>query len=304
MPPSSVKKTIRSGDTSKQDPFTIIVVSNPALEAPWKSGTFVIDPITSAQAAFDACVNYIESSLFGTLPNQREQFIADPTIAPKIRLISLFITGLTPQPSCSLVAQDGASNLLVARRNVFLSVLAGYGLNVVDVAYAVSLSQSHTRASAWYTTDDDGKGGDTFTLKGGTFSHRYFNLIPGTVALHATSNSLTALHEFGHALSSYSNGSVVDLYVDSGSGLNNKAERPIPAQFDTYKGTSMASDSARDGLGYPASWVSYHCELLDPAFPAVMDNYWMAHDGIPEHCQHDRITREFLRDRLSAKISR
>src|SRR6185503_9482969 len=158
MPPSSVKKTIRSGDTSKQDPFTIIVVSNPALEAPWKSGTFVIDPITSAQAAFDACVNYIESSLFGTLPNQREQFIADPTIAPEIRLISLFITGLTPQPSCSLVAQDGASNLLVARRNVFLSVLAGYGLNVVDVAYAVSLSQSHTRASAWYTTDDDGKG--------------------------------------------------------------------------------------------------------------------------------------------------
>jgi hypothetical protein len=36
----------------------------------------------------------------------------------------------------------------------------------------------------------------------------------------------------------------------------------------------------------------------------VMDNYWRAHDDVPEHCQHDRITRMFLLDRVRAKLVR
>lgn len=304
MAANPVIKTIRPGDTSKTNPFTVIIVSNPALEAPWKSGSFMVDPITSNQAAFDSCSAYVVDALFGTLPNQSEKFIADPAIAPQIRIISLFVSGLLPQHSNSLVAQDGASVLLVARRAVFMPFLSASGLDVADVVYAVSQSESHSRASAWFTSDDDGQGGVSFDLDGGTFYHRFFNTIPGTIALHSTSNSLTALHEFGHALSSYSNGSVVDLYVDSGPGLNNKNGRPIPPKFDTYNGSAMASDSTRDGLGYDVGWTSYHCELLDPNLPAVMDNYWKAGDGVPEHCQHDRITRQFLMDRLRAKISR
>ena len=66
----------------------------------------------------------------------------------------------------------------------------------------------------------------------------------------------------------------------------------------------MLADPTRDSLGYPSGWQSYHCELIDPAFPAVMDNYWLAHDGIPEHCHHDKITRQFLMERLRAKIAR
>ncbi len=141
-------------------------------------------------------------------------------------------------------------------------------------------------------------------MNGVTRQHRHNNLIPGTVAIHATSRSLTALHEFGHALSSYTNGSVVDLYVDSSAGLNNKRGRPIPPDFANYNGATMAADTVRDGLGYPAGWQSYHCELIDPTVPAIMDDYWLAGSGIPEHCQHDRITRAFLRDRLLAKINR
>jgi hypothetical protein len=131
-------------------------------------------------------------------------------------------------------------------------------------------------------------------------------LIPGTVALHTTSSSLTPLHEFGHAASSYSNGSVTDLYVDSPPALNNKRGRPIPGSFANYAGSALASDSARDGIGYPASWQSYHCELHDAALPAVMDDYWLASTGAggPEACQHDKITRAFLRDRILAKMSR
>jgi hypothetical protein len=297
-----VIKILNAGDTTKSNPFTICILANPALEAPWQSGQFIVDPVTSNQTAFDGCAAYIQSVLFGNLPNQREQFLADPSIAPKIRLVSLFVTGLAAQDANSLAAQDTDSNLLIARRTQFQPFLNRYGLNA-DVAYAVSASRSHTRASAWYTSDDDAQPGVGFTLDGVSLAHRYYCLIPGTVGIHATATSMTALHEFGHALSSYSNGMVVDLYVDSSAALNCKVGRPIPTQFANYDGTILASDAQRDTLGYPSGWSSYHCELNDPGFPALMDDYWLAPDKIPEHSQHDTITLPFLPDRVRAKIN-
>jgi hypothetical protein len=302
-----VIKVLRQGDATKPDPFTIVIASNPALEAPWKSNTFVVDPITAAQPAFDACADYVVDSLFGTLPGQAEALLADPAIGPRVKIVSLFISGLNPEDSNSLVAQDGVSNIAIARRTVFSPFLGRYGLQA-DVAYAVTSSPTHTRASAWFTSDDDTRGGVAFSLDGSTYVHRYHHVIPGTIALPVTSKSLTALHEFGHALSSYTNGSIVDLYIDDGPGLNSKIGRPIPAgpaSFSTYNGTGMQTDLTRDGLGYPAGWQSYHCELNDTAYPAVMDNYWLAGGGAtPESCQHDKITRKFLIDRLLAKVSR
>jgi hypothetical protein len=178
-----------------------------------------------------------------------------------------------------------------------------YGLHA-DVAFAVSASPTHNRASAWFTSDDDSRGGVPFTLDGVSLSHRYYCLIPGTVALPADSKSITALHEFGHALSSYTNGGVTDLYVNSNPALNVKQGRPIPIVFGQYNGANFLSDQTRDGLGYPPSWQSYHCELINPAIPAVMDDYWLAATGVPEQCEHDKITRQFLLDRLRAKTMR
>lgn len=217
--------------------------------------------------------------------------------------MSLFVSGLTAASTNSLVGEDAVSNLLVARRTAFAPFLARYGLHA-DIAYAVTASRTHVRASAWFTTDDDSRPGVNFTLGGRTFAHRYYALIPGTVALPVSSTSLTALHEFGHALSSYSNGAVTDLYIDSQPALNNKRGRPIPADFANYNGTVYNSDMNRDGIGYPAAWQSFHCELLNAAVPAVMDDYWLAPSGVPEECQHDAITRQFLLDRLRAKTSR
>jgi hypothetical protein len=299
----AIIKIIRPGDTSKPDPFTICVIANPVLEAPWKTGQFIVDPITFNQPGFDASVTYVEDALWGRLPMQAEPLLGDPTIAPNVKLVSVFETGLEATDPNALVAQDGVSNLLVARRTAFAPFLARYGLQA-DVAYAISESESHTRASAWYTSDDDAGPGTPFTLDGVTLSHRHRSLIPGTVAQHVSSTSLTALHEFGHALSSYSNGMIVDLYVDSSRGANNKRGRPIPAGFAVYNGTALASDATRDHLGYPGGWQSYHCELNDPGYPAVMDDYWQAPGGVPERCQHDRITRRFLLDRLRAKLGR
>jgi hypothetical protein len=303
MDADPVLRVIRAGDTSRPNPFTICVISNPALEAPWKSGQFVVDPITAHQADFDSSVTYVVDALFGALSGQAEVFLGDPALAPSIRVVSLFVSGLQAVDANSLVGQDSVSNLLIARRTAFVPFLARFGL-VADVAYAISHSESHTRASAWFTSDDDARGGIPFTLDGSSLMHRFYALIPGTIAQHSTSTSLTALHEFGHALSSYSNGSVVDLYVDSNQGVNNKRGRAIPAQFGVYDGTALAADPSRDGLGYESGWQSYHCELNDPAFPAVMDNYWRANGGVPARCQHDRITRMFLLDRVRAKLAR
>lgn len=303
MTASPVIRVIRPGDTSKLNPYTVAIVANPALEVPWQSGAFSPDPIMLDHLAFEESVNYIEQALFGSLPGQREQFINDPTIGPHIRVVSVFDVGLTATYQNSLVAQDGASNQLIARRSVFVPFLSTYNLDA-DVIYAVSKSATHTRATSWFTSDDDARPGIPFAMDGRPLVHRFYNLIPGTVAIHTTNRSLIALHEFGHAASSYTNGAVFDLYIDLGPSINKKLNRPIPVVYGNYNSAVMSSDRTRGGIGYPPTWMTYHCELLDAAFPGVMDDYLRAASHVPEDCQHDRITRQFLIDRLRAKISR
>jgi hypothetical protein len=118
------------------------------------------------------------------------------------------------------------------------------------------------------------------------------------------------LHEFGHAGSDFNNGRVVDLYLDGGGGgsiVNRKARaqstNPVPAQFANYNATGYASDQNRDSIGCPATWSSYHPELIDPTRPNLMDNYWQAFDD-PLRCRLDRLTYAWYSDRLRAKIFR
>lgn len=292
---------ISPGDTTKARPYTIAIVANPALEMPQQSGAFGVDPVMSAPAAYAAALTYIVDCLFGRLSGQSEALLADPTIGPFVRIVSLRVTGLPAVDANALVAHDSISNMLIARRSQLAAFLTSHGVHA-DVAYAVSASQSHRRASAWYTTDDDGGSGVPFTLDGASLSHRHWCRVPGTIAIHVSASSLTALHEFQHAASSYSNGQITDLYVDSSPAVNCNTGRPIPATFRHYNGTTFTSDSVRDGLGYPSTWQSYHCALHDPSRPAVMDDYYK---GIaPEQCQNDTITRQFMQDRLRAKIAR
>ena len=299
-----VIRVIRAGDTSKPDPFTVCIVANPALEAPRGTGQFMTDPILANQPAFDAAVTYIHDCLFGRLPGQGEALLAVPDIAARVRIVSLFDSGLPPQDANSLVANDSMSNQLVARRTAAKPFLSRFGL-AADVVYCVSHSATHGRATAWFTSDDDAGGGVAFTLDGVTLHHRFDNLIPGTIAIHARASSLTALHEFQHALSSYTNGKIVDLYVQSPPAVNCKHGRPIPAAFANYNGTVHNSDPVRDGLGYPPTGTQFHCALHNPNAPAVMDNYpTTPAPAPPVSCQNDQITRRFMLDRLRAKMSR
>lgn len=299
---------VRKAGAAKVDPFTICIVANPALEAPWKSGLFQRDPMMTARPAFDGAAQYIEDCLYGSVPGIQEQLLNDPAIAPAVRLLSIWDPAAPVNSANALVGLDGVSNILVARRSVMKAFVSGYQVGGTainaDVIYAVSAATSHTRASAWFTSDDDTRPGVPFTLDGAALVHRYYNDVPGTIAIHSSCADITPLHEFQHAISSYSNGAIVDLYVDSSPAVNCKTGRPIPAKFSAYDSTTYSSDSTRDGLVYPRGWKSYHCELIDARFPAVMDDYYRASTRNPLDCQNDRITRQFVLDRIRAKLAR
>ena len=192
----------------------------------------------------------------------------------------------------------------MARRTAVRPFLARFGLDA-DIAFAITASQTHDWSTAWDATDDDGRDGVEFELDGVKMTHRFFTVVPGTVALHVTERDMTPLHEFQHALGSYSNGQIEDLYINSGMAVNKKQGRPIPDDFAVYDGVSYASDKVRDGLGYPTNSTAYHCELHFPSAPAVMDDYFRAPPGLGTlSCENDTLTRRFLQDRIRAKLRR
>jgi hypothetical protein len=283
-------------------PFTIVIIANVALEAPWNSGRVLADGVLSNRATFNRCVQYIVDALHGRLPGAIEPLLSAPPLLGRTRILSIFDPSLPVALSNSFVGLDAQSSLLVARRDEIGAFLRTHGL-VGDVVYAITEGDAlHSRASAWFTTDDLPNGGVQFTFDGVALTHCFGAFIPGTIAMHVNASGPTAAHEFCHAISSYQNGSIVDLYANSSLGINNKHGRPIPATFASLNGSSHQSDASRDHIGYPASWQSYHCALHDLARPALMDNYHLT--SIPLACPNDTITRQFIMDRLVVKTTR
>ena len=198
------------------------------------------------------------------------------------------------------------------RRAVLVPFLASFGV-VADMVLIIHGSTTHTRASAWFTTDNAALAGTPYIFDGVNRNHCHFPRIPGSAAIPVSldQSGLTVIHEFSHASSDFNNGKVVDLYDDSGDGtgfLVNKRFRiapgnPVPADFATYNGTTFAADAARDSLGYPAHWRSYHPVMIDSTHPNLMDNYWEA-IGEEQLCRLDQLTHQWMRDRLDAKLSR
>jgi hypothetical protein len=310
-----VRQTTRwqDGDPTKSDPFFILILNNIALERPVGSGIYIGDLDGSApggahEAAFTQQAGYIVDNLLGRLAGQAEQLLADSPHAANIRIWSTFVSGALADQSTCLVLEDPTkgSTIIEPRRDEVVQMLRRLELNP-DIVFIITQSTTHDRASAYGTTDDDARGGRAFQYDGAPFFHRWFHEIPGMAAIHMTSSAMTAAHEFGHAFSSYTNGFIDDLYVDGTSTAFNRKYRappaPVPQDFATYDGTVYDSDLVRDGLGYPANWSSYHAELADPANPALMDNFWMASGGNVSS-RHDKLTKQFVLDRIDAKATR
>jgi hypothetical protein len=300
----------KNGDTTKADPFFVLVINNIALERPFGSNRFVADMSTGSKSnrtLFAKTAEYIKKSLFGEMPGQAEKLLADSPHCAKIKLWSIYVWGLPTNDTSSLVGEHRitGADVLQPRRNAVVSMLAYLGLNP-DIVFVVTDSQLLRRASAIPTTDDDTRAGIAATYDGSTFFHRFHSKFPGMVAIHTSADTMTAAHEFGHAFSSFTNGHLADLYVDAdqyvGAQFNRKVGRPIPNYFATYQGRTYASDKTRNGLGYEPGWTSFHSELADAAQPAIMDNY--NNTTMPMSCLHDKMTKAFVMDRIAAKVSR
>ena len=297
----------RPGDPTRKDAFFILILNNPALQRPLGYPNYVPDlvggPASHDRNLFTTQARYIVDNLFGKSPGQLEKLLNDSPYASKIKVSSMYVWGLVPSDATALIGEEDYSGtgIIVPRRDQVPPMLRYLGVNP-DIVFIVSNSPTHARASAYGTTDDDARAGDPFTYDASRMYHRYFHIVPGMAAMHTTSAALTAAHEFGHAFSSYTNGFITDLYVDSAPAFNCKVGRPVPNTFATYKGVAYPSDKVRDSLGYPEDWLSYHPGLVDAARPALMDNFFYSENGITS--RHDRITKRYTLDRVEAKVFR
>jgi len=298
----------KDGDTTKSDPFFILILNNVAFEQPLDSNNFIADMSTGStanRALFQSSAKYVKESLFGE-DGRDEKLLADSPHADKIRVWSVYLWGLPINDASSFVGENiDGSRFLWPRRDAVKAMLAHLGLNP-DIVFLVSNSSSVDNAHSLPTTDDDQRGGIAATYDGRTFYHRYYHNYPGRSAIHTTSSIMTAAHEFGHSFSSYSNGHIADLNNDrplNGFQFNRKNGRPIPNDFAVYQGKTYLSDKTRGALGgYQPTWTSYHPEPTNAAQPALMDDY---HNTTrPKKCLHDKITKAYILDRIVAKVSR
>jgi hypothetical protein len=301
----------KDGDTTKSDPFFILVLNNIAFEQPLDSNNFVADMSTGStadRALFQNTAQYVKESLFGE-GGRDEKLLADSPHAEKIRIWSMYVWGLPINGTNSFAGESiiSGSGYLLPRRDAVKAMLAYLGLNP-DIVFLVSNSSSVKYAHSLATTDDDTRGGIAATYDGQTIYHQYYHIYPGMSAINtsSTSNAMTAAHEFGHSFSSYTNGHIADLYHDRSLPdfqFNRKDGRPIPNDFAVYQGTTYLSDQTRGALGgYPAGWNSYHPQPTNAAQPALMDNYINA--SLSKKCRHDKITKAYILDRIAAKVSR
>lgn len=285
----------------KPNPFTICVIANPFIERPLDSNNYVRDPILSDHQKFRDVLDYAIKCLFGQLPQQREVFLSNADIEPHVKIVSVFDDTVSVNDGGGLVGEQGELVRPISR--AFIPFLNRYGLKP-DIVFAVTDSDMSQRSSASYATDGDDAPGVPFNLDGVVRCHVYESRTPGTVALHTSARSLVALHEFCHAISSWENGKIVDLYGNLAPACNSKlGQIPNPPHFANYNNIVFLPDTAR--LPNRSTVQGFFCcELTGAKYPALMDNFWLEPSGVYEHCEHDKITREFLRDRILAKINR
>lgn len=299
-------RVIRKGE-AKPHPFTILVVANPVYEIVSAlnlgTGTPQADPIMSLPGDFDKCVEYVEQSLFKGLVGQLEVPLKDPGLGTKVRLLSLFHNVLPPVQQNCFVSYSRDYQLLISRRDVINSFLNAEEIQA-DIVFAVSGYESPeigspNRSTAYAATDDENSAGVSFMVDNKMYKHYASSSIPGTIALAYKARSLTAPHELMHAIGSFQNLKVSDLYTNTQAqgSINQRIGAPRPPIFANYQNNAFNSDPV-----FPLDKTAYHCERVNLR-RSIMDNYFDSKDGGLD-CANDRITRQFFTDRILCKLSR
>lgn len=269
-----------------------------------------VDPIMGLKSDFEKCVNYVEKSLFTGLPQQREVPLKDPRIGPKVRLLSLFHIGAPLQESNCFVSYNKIARYLVPRRETIKKFLASEAISA-DIVIAVSgyedqVLPSPNRSTAFAATDDMDSAAASFSLDGKVYKHFSRSIIPGTIALAYKAGSLTTPHEFMHAMGSFQNLQIADLYTPPFAGaesINQKSGTPPPPIFAKYRDNPFGTDQ-----DIPLAGNGYHCERSKTDRVSMMDNFFSGFNNgkIPGgiDCENDKITRKFVTDRILHKLNR
>ena len=301
--PRVTRRVLLSGQP-KSRPYTIVFVANPAIRT--ESASLIADAVLTDRPGFHGSVGYSLRNLL----TATEDLLRLGDRDAQIRLVTVFDATI-PVADESALAIEFSPNIMATRRDKLRSFVSRYG-EEADMVFVMHGSTTHNRASAWFTSDQAGGPATPYTYDGTARVHGHFPSIPGSAALPLSMNQtgLTPFHEFGHGASDFTNGMVVDLYVDGSPGgffVNKKfralSTDPVPASLANSNGTAFAADPNRDGLTYPTGWRSYHPVLIDATRPNMMDNYWLAFDD-PQRCRLDQLTYAWFTDRLRAKLER
>jgi hypothetical protein len=292
-------------------PFTIAFVANPAIRT--ARGEIIPDPVLTRLPRFAATV----TASLRTLLALDEDLLRRGGLERLIRFVVVLDPAAPPTEDNALAQEYGQAPVMCPRRRPAAEFLRRYGV-AADVVFVIHGSRTHRLASAQYTTDDPARERLEYTYDGVRRVHGLFAAVPGGAALSIDLSHgwPIALHEFAHAVSECQTGQVIDAYVEKGDypdTIVNKKYRKrkgqrVPKRFGTYgvgdrPPQEYASDPDRDGLGYPKAWTSYHPAPLEPSEPNLMDDYRQAQID-PLKCRFDRLTYQWLWDRLWAKANR
>ena len=154
------------------------------------------------------------------------------------------------------------------------------------------------------------------TPKALSVTHDKYADAPGLVALNAlTAWQKTYIHEFGHAMSAFQNGAIIDEYMDYNETsvepsdelqAVNRLERKkpdrqnepygsIPSVFARYKKFTYHSD--RDHPSEQENWKSYFPKRSAKYIYCTMDRTYGEY-------QFDPLISDFMYDRLMTKRNR
>jgi hypothetical protein len=328
-------------------PYTVAIIANPVLESE-TTGKLKRDPILNYPKLFQAKTACIIAG-FATDPvmNERE---ADETFLDRMRLVTLFNPSLAKsefkighhppveQPREHALCREMDYDIVVEPiqrlyekntqkvqeerlLNFIKQHLPAYydhanNRSLIDVVYIVTASKTHTRSSARFTFDDEKNPGRGFTLDFGDekleLRHDPYAKIPGVVAYSAWDNRLkTPIHEFAHAMSSTTNGAIIDEYYDDLPELLRNVRainkhhwqpqegQPLPEKFADYIRTDENPDAIRTDRGRhaPPEWKTYVPARENIALPCTMD-------FAEESFAFDLLIKKYMHDRLEAKTNR
>ena len=285
------------------NPYTILIIANPRLQR--ANNTQIVDPVTQNRGRFNMMVYNILDGLL----NFDEDLLAQREDKGLLQVETFFDASLAGDPAnCLVVGGVRVPNAAMVLTVPLKSFLDRQQLRP-DVVYLIHDVPEYTRPTGVPGIDRTTGPTKTFLLDGKQGVMGAFPEKPGAVVMSATPNFAqpVAMHEFGHAASLVSCW-ITDLYDDRSDKIANlnkkkrvKLTDPVPTIFANYNAVDFASAPDR----WPSkqyTTASYFPARIAGGQPNLMDQYL---SGSPMRaCRFDRLTAQWLGDRLDFKMAR